>query len=295
MAEPDYTVLEHTAGDGYLWRYRRYAAQGSPRAEVVFVHGIQSHSGWYEHSCVRLSQEGYNVSFLDRRGAGMNEKERGDAPGFRRLLDDIAEYLTALPRSVPRGHTVGRLPLFLAGISWGGKLAAALERRHPGLIDGLILLCPGFFAKVRPTLGQRLKILLFRFFRPRKQFPVPLSDPELFTATPSWIEFLRNDPKRLLHASARLLVESVRLDGYLRFVPKYVHVPVLLLLAEQDRIIHNGRTRAFVERFATRDKRVIEYPGAHHTLEFEPNPELWLADLLQWMEKHLPIAASPAA
>src|SRR5262249_2372145 len=161
-------------------------------------------------------------------------------------------------------HTVGRLPLFLAGISWGGKLAAALERRHPGLIDGLILMCPGFFAKVRPTIGQRLKILLCRFFRPTKQFPWPFIVPELFPTTPHWIEFLRHDSRRLLHASARLLIESARLDAYLRFVPKYVHVPVLLLLAEEDRIINNARTRVFVERFATADKKIIEYPGAHH-------------------------------
>lgn len=287
MAEAPYAVLEHTAGDGYVWRYRRYPAQGAPKAEFVFLHGIQSHGGWYEYSSSKLAEAGYNVSFLDRRGAGVNEKNRGDAPSFRRLLDDIAEYLTALPRTTPRGHSVCRLPLFLAGISWGGKLAAALERRHPGLIDGLALLCPGFFARVRSPLRQRLKVLLCRLFRPRKLFPVPLNDAELFTATPHWLDFLRTDPLRLHLASARLMIESIRLDGYLRFVPKYVHVPVLLMLAENDRIIHNARTRRFVDRFATPDKQVIEYSGAHHTLEFEPNPELWLADLIRWVEKRL--------
>jgi alpha-beta hydrolase superfamily lysophospholipase len=284
-----YTIEEHTAGDGYVWKYRRYSpAQPSPpRAELVLIHGIQSHAGWYEHSCTRYAQAGYAVSFLDRRGAGMNTAGRGDAPGgFRRLLDDLAEFLTALSRTAPRGHTVGRLPVFLGAISWGGKLAAALERRHPGLIDGLILFCPGFAARVRPPLGQRLLILLSRLFRPRKKFPIPLSDPELFTAEPRWQQFLRDDPLRLHHATARLLVESVRLDGYLRFVPKYVHVPGLLLLAEHDRIINNAKVRAFVDRFVTPDKQVIEYAGAHHTLEFEPDPERFIRDVLTWLEKH---------
>jgi alpha-beta hydrolase superfamily lysophospholipase len=287
LAEPRFTVEEHVAGDGYHWRYRKYAAEGPPRAEVVFVHGIQSHAGWYEGSCAELSRTGYNVSFLDRRGSGMNARERGDAPGFRRLLDDVAEFLTALPRSVPRSQSVGRLPVFLAGISWGGKLAAGLERRYPGLVDGLLLLCPGFFARVRPPLGQRVRILLARCIRPRKLFPVPLNDPELFTATPRWQQFLRDDPLRLHFATARLLVESVRLDGYLRFAPKYVHVPVLLLLAEHDRVIDNAKTRAYVERFATPDKEIIEYPGAYHTLEFEPNSEVFVRDLKIWLEKRL--------
>jgi alpha-beta hydrolase superfamily lysophospholipase len=282
----DMKFEEHQSSDGYRWKYRHYAPCGEARGIVVFIHGIQSHANWYAHSSSRLAQEGYRVFFLDRRGAGMNGQDRGDAPSFRRLLDDIAEFLAALPRNESRGNTVVKLPVFLAAISWGGKLAVALERRHPGLIDGLILLCPGFFAKVRPTLGQRLGIFFSRLFRPRKQYPVPLNDPELFTASPQWQQFLRDDPLRLHHASARLLVESVRLDGYLRFTPKYVHAPVLMLLASEDRIIRNDWTRDFFEKFPARDKQIIEYQGAHHTLEFEPDPERFIGDIRNWMEKH---------
>jgi alpha-beta hydrolase superfamily lysophospholipase len=284
-AAAPFAIEEFAASDGYRWLYRRYAAVGTPRAQVVFIHGIQSHGGWYEHSCGQLAGAGFAVSFLDRRGSGLNQNQRGDAPSFRRLLDDLAEYLTQMPRSAPRGHSVGRLPLFLGAISWGGKLAVALERRHPGLVDGLLLLCPGFFPRVYPTLWQRLKIAFTRLLRPRKLFPIPLNDPELFTATPRWQQFLRDDPLRLHQATARLLVESARLDGYLRFVPKYVHVPVLLLLAGGDRIINNARTSAYLERFATPDKQVIEYAGAQHTLEFEAEPDRFIGDIEAWLEK----------
>src|SRR5262249_48127236 len=155
-------------------------------------------------------------------------------------------------------------------------LAAALQRRHPGLVDGLALLCPGFCPKVGPPLCQRLAILWARLIAPTRLFLVPLNDPELFTATPRWLGFIRNAALNLREATARFLVESARLDGYLRFVPGHVTVPVLLLLAEKDRIIDNARTRRFVERFAARDKQIIEYPGAHHTLEFEAEPEHYL-------------------
>jgi alpha-beta hydrolase superfamily lysophospholipase len=284
-----FAVETFTAGDGYVWRYRRYHAVGPAKAEVVFLHGIQSHAGWYGYSCTKLAQAGFNVSFLDRRGSGMNEQARGDAPGFRRLLDDIAEYLSAVPRAVTQNDKVVTLPVFLGGISWGGKLALALERRHPGLVNGIMLLCPGIVARVRPTLGRRLWILLNRLPRPRKLFPIPLNDPELFTATPHWQQFLRDDPLRLHHATARLLLESVRLDGYLRFVPKYVRAPLLLLLAENDAIINNRKTRALVERCAAKDKTVVEYPGAHHTLEFEPDPSGFVGDMIRWLDAHIAV------
>jgi alpha-beta hydrolase superfamily lysophospholipase len=60
---------------------------------------------------------------------------------------------------------------------------------------------------------------------------------------------------------------------------------VLLLLAEHDRIINNDATRRYVERFATQDREIIEYQGAHHTLEFEPEPGRFCDDLRRWIEK----------
>ena len=63
-------------------------------------------------------------------------------------------------------------------------------------------------------------------------------------------------------------------------------MPVLLLLAGQDRVIDNARTRRYVESFASQDKTVIEYPEAHHTLEFEPRPHRYLDDLIGWLNRH---------
>ena len=123
---------------------------GRRSGRVVAIHGIQSHSGWYTHSCERLAEEGYEVYFLDRRGSGWNTAHRGDMPGFRRVLDDYGEFLRSLPAD--------GLPRILIAISWGGKLGLGLTYRHPGLIDGLALLCPGIIAKVQPPFLQRLLI-----------------------------------------------------------------------------------------------------------------------------------------
>src|SRR3954465_9514718 len=110
-------IGEFTASDGYRHFYRRWPAGGNPRGCVVALHGIQSHTGWYQYSSQRLAEAGWDVWFLDRRGSGMNERDRGHAPGADRLLQDVREFST-----LARGNTAGELPLVLMGISWGGKL-----------------------------------------------------------------------------------------------------------------------------------------------------------------------------
>ncbi len=273
----DITLRNATASDGYVWSYRTYEPPHEPRAELVVLHGIQSHGGWYVESSERFASAGYRVSFLDRRGSGLNFRSRGDAPSFRRLIDDVAEYITSRPR-----------PRFLMGISWGGKLAAALNRRHPGVIDGLLLVAPGFKPRVRPTTADIARIAVARWHDPRRLFPVPLNDPELFTTNSVRREYIRDDSLALRQATARLLFESARLDVYLRFVPRRVCVPTFMALAECDRIIDNRWARRFVGRFATDDRMICEYPGTHHTLEFEPGGQPFVDDVISWLDRLAP-------
>ena len=65
-----WATSEFKTGDGYTLKVRRYPATGVVKGEIVCLHGIQSHAGWYEFSCTYLSQRGYNVSFIDRREIG---------------------------------------------------------------------------------------------------------------------------------------------------------------------------------------------------------------------------------
>jgi alpha-beta hydrolase superfamily lysophospholipase len=262
------------ASDGYAFAVRVYPTPSTPVGRVVFLHGIRSHGGWYTRSCQEFAAAGYEVHFLDRRGAGLNTAARGDTPSLHRLLDDITEYLTAL--------RVDSTPVFLAGISWGGKPALAVAARTPHLIDGLVLLCPGFVPVVGVPPLTKLRIALARLFNPTKKFPVPLNDPHLFTSSPEWQRFIADDPHGLTEATARFLFASARLDLYLKRVAKRVTAPVLCLLAEHEAVIDNAGTRAYLKRL-TGAKRVdvTEYPSTHHTLEFETVP--FVTDVIGWL------------
>jgi alpha-beta hydrolase superfamily lysophospholipase len=282
LDEPGRPTLDtFQASDGYRFYFRRWTAAGRPQARLVFLHGIRSHGGWYGRSCARLAEAGFEVYFLDRRGSGLNTAHRGDCPGFRRLIDDVAEFVVGLRREK------AWLPTYVAGISWGGKLAVGLPYRRPGLASGLILLCPGLRPQIAPPLARRLRIGLARLARPTRLFPIPLNEPELFTASPAWQKYIAEDRHGLCQATARFLAASTALDMYLRRAARRVTVPSLLMLAGRDRIIDNPRTRQFVASFPSRDNRALDYPDAHHTLEFEPDGHPFVDDLIRWVKRRL--------
>ncbi len=267
------------ASDGYPIHVATWPTAGPVRGRVVVLHGVQSHGGWYQRLGRTLAAAGYEAHFPDRRGSGANRVARGDTPTTGRLLADVAEYLEGLRAVDPPG------PIGLAGISWGGKLAVVTAGRRPELVDALALICPGLQPRVGVTRAERLRIALAYFFRPGKTFPIPLSDPALFTDNPEGRAFIAADPLGLRAATARLLAASSFIDRMVRRVPGRVRQPSLLILAGRDRIIDNERTRRYFDRLASNRRRVISYPEGHHTLEFDADPDRYARDLAAWLDE----------
>jgi acylglycerol lipase len=180
-----------------------------------------------------------------------------------------------------------RLPIAVAGISWGGKLALILAAKHPELVDAVALICPGLHPRVGVAARDRFAIAWSFLTNRRKKFPIPLSDPALFTDSPEGQAFIAADTLGLHEATAGLLAASVFIDRIVARTPPRIRQSILLMQAGQDRIIDNGRTLAFFKKFASSDRQVIEYPDGHHTLEFDPEPERNAEDLVGWLDGHL--------
>jgi acylglycerol lipase len=277
MSEP--RVATWSASDGYPIHRAAWMTAGPPRGRVVVLHGVQSHGGWYHHLGRTLAEGGYEAHFPDRRGSGANRLDRGHTPSTGRLLADVAGYLAELREREPR------VPIALVGISWGGKLAVVTAGHRPGLVDALALICPGLHPRVGVSRRERWEIALAYFVHPRKTFPIPLSDPALFTDSPEGQAFIAADPLGLRAATARLLAASAILDGMVKRVPSRIQQPALLMLAGKDRIVDNDRTQTYFDRLASARRRVIEYPAGHHTLEFDPNPARYALDLVAWLDQ----------
>jgi alpha-beta hydrolase superfamily lysophospholipase len=266
-------IAEFACPDGYCAAVRVWEAR-EPRARLVLLHGIVSHGGWYAASCRALAEAGWEVHFLDRRGSGLNAERRGDVDRYETWLNDVESYLAGLPDSLPR---------LLLGISWGGKLAAAVARGRPDLLTGLGLLCPGLFARQSPRLARRTAVSAAAALRMGgRRVPVPLRDPALFTDDPRWQAYVRDDPLTLRDVTIRFAAADGELTRYARESPGSIRVPTLMVLAGRDRIVENEPTRAFFRQLGTEQRQLVEFPDAAHTLEFDAACENYCRAIVDW-------------
>lgn len=268
--------IEHfRAEDGYQLAVRSWRA-AKPVNQVVCLHGIVSHGGWYGASCEHLARTGSDVYFLDRRGSGLNSQARGDVDCFQTWISDVERFLISLRSNLPR---------ILLGISWGGKLGAAVAGQRPGLVDGLGLLCPGLVARRGPRLWQRAFLYgvgSVPYFSQQK-VSIPLRDPSLFTDTKSWKAYIGQDPLALREITLRCALADCQLTHYAHACCDRVQCPVLLVLAGRDRIIANEAVHRLVAGSGGTNTTVIEYKQASHTLEFDPCIHRYKNDLVSWM------------
>ena len=271
-----------TASDGVNLHYLRWSTGRSPpTAAIIFLHGIASHAGWFGETATDLNSQGMAVYGPDRRGSGRSGGPRGHLERYGRALDDVEEMV----RLVSSEHRT--TPIFLAASSWAAKLAVVYAAQRPGSLSGLLLLGPGLLPRVNLSPTRQLFVVVGHLVAPTARLPIPLT-PEQYTANRPYVDFIRGDRLRLLEATTRFFWETARLDRQRGRASAHLNLPLLVLQGQDDKMMDVPKTRRWFSRLDVEDKTYVAYPGAGHTLDFEPDRSRYLTDMLAWLSDRLP-------
>lgn len=266
------------AGDGERLPYRYFpAGSATRRGALVYLHGIQSHGGWYTETAEELARRGYSVYLPDRRGSGASTGPRGWFGPYSRLIDDVADFVELAKRDEDDA------PAFVVGGCWGARPAVGYALRAQEELAGLALVCPALKAQVDVAPKDKLAVGIGRLVDEHRRIPVPLT-PELFTRDLERLEFIRRDPLSLHEVTARFFFETAIWDRHLRAQDR-LRLPILLQQAGDDRIVDRGAVRAWFERQASNDKEYVLYPEFGHILDFEAERRRYWDDLSDWLDR----------
>lgn len=303
--------FEFTGVDGVVGHGRRWMPAGAPRAVVQIAHGMAEHSARYERFAAELTGAGYAVWANDHRGHGRTG-ERGTLGHFEAedgwgcAVEDLRRVSLLARESV--GDAV---PLVLLGHSMGSLLARSYAARWGDDLAGLVLsgtpADPGLLARIGRSVAKvegRLR---------GAAHPSTLLDRMSFGAfnkafQPARTDFdwLSRDEEAVDSYVADPLCGFVCTDGFYaamlggltrvnRHAGLPAALPVLIISGAADPAGNNGDgVRPVAEMMraeGVHDVTLTLYPGARHEIVQETNRDVVVADVLTWLDAHLPPSA----
>lgn len=273
-----------TTPDGLrLHAYDWPSIDGPTRGTVVLVHGLGEHLGRYNHVAARLNAQQWRVVGCDLRGHGRSQGPRGDAPGRDTLLADLALVIDAARALTPTGQ-----PLVLLGHSLGGLIAArfaaaGLSPSRPAWsreVDALALSSPALDAGLKPA--QRTLLAVARRLFPHLAVGNGL-DPKWISRDAGVVAAYQADPlvhDRVTATVARFAAEA---GAEVQALAARWRVPTLLMWAGADRCVAPAGSAAFAAAAPRSVLESLPWPGFAHELFNEPERELVLDRLLDWL------------
>ena len=257
---------------------------------VLYLHGIEGHSQWFENTASVLNSNGITVYAVDRRGSGLNSRDRGHMPSYTGFLDDVEIWLRHVFHE-HKGH-----PVVLMANCWSAKAAAIIASgRHKGeegplsLLSGVVMTCPAIYTKVDFDTKTKLRIAYHALRQDRLSLPIPVTT-EMLTDNPVFVGYLKNDPLRLSEATAQFYMETFKMGKLAESAAKHIDLPLLVLQAGCDRIVDIPALEKWFSQCKTTQKDLRIFPDAVHSLDFDST---WFSDytnvLSQWLKARSPV------
>ncbi len=238
---------------------------------LLVLHGGMGHSGWQAPLANALRSLSLDISIVapDCRGCGLNEK-RGDLGSVHLVIEDVVCYVEFLKKTFKR--------VYLAGWCQGAQYASIAAIKLGDALAGLILLTPGFFWNERfqsvISIAERIVLKMideFELFPGRTQayVPVPM-EPSDFTLSEEWLDFIENDKLKTTMLTMKTVNIMDEIQKFSWRAILQVRLPMLAILAENDRIVDNTKVRQFIgHMFSEKRQNRLVTLNTGHAIHFE--------------------------
>lgn len=257
--------------------YRRWKPSGETKGSFLLVHGLGAHTGRWEAMADFLLKKGlasYAAEFGDIDNPDMPAYRTGHFKSYFKGIEALYDFI--------KKENPGK-KIFLAGESMGALISFLFVSANPGLFDGLVCISPAFENRYKVTFCDFFKMFTPLLYNPKKTHPVPF-DSSFCTRDEGYIRKMGEDPEERRLITSRLIMELILAEVYARHVRGTSDIPVLFLLAGDDRIVDTERAKKVFMRLKTKDKELIEFPGMYHALSIDIGKEKVFEEIFKWIE-----------
>lgn len=249
-----------------------------PQAALMVVHGLGEHSGRYVEFAQAMTRFSFSTFSFDQRGHGLSEGRRGHAASFDTLLQDVDRF-----RREVQGLMNDDCPLFIVGHSFGGLVALRYMEEYESPARGAVIISP-WLATALPVPHWKTKLAaVVGRVAPAMPFSVPIDATHL-THDDAIVRAYLEDPLVHHRITPRLFSEVSTAMGLVLQRSERIRVPLLFLLAGDDRIVDVQRSAAFAKSLSTPDVTTHIYPNSYHELLNEIDRRSVHLQIRDWIE-----------
>ncbi|MCC8120730.1 MAG: alpha/beta hydrolase [Oscillospiraceae bacterium] len=298
-------------GEHQIFSRQWMPVQQPLRGVVQLVHGVSEYIDRYAPTARFLAQQGFVVVGSDHLGHGRTAagpEEYGffcHQRGWHTVSADVRRLRTLAGERYPE------LPYFILGHSMGSFLTRTYLIDWPGTVTGAILSGTGQEPAAAVSLGWHMANVVCRtrgerthsrlieklsFGAYNRQFSPCRTPSDWISRDEAVVDAYRADPLCQFLPTAgmfRDMMEGLQYiadrDNLRKMDPA---TPVLFFSGDQDPVGQNGagvdKVASWFRQAGAEDVTVHLYPGGRHEMLNEINREQVLADLLAWLEQHLP-------
>ncbi|GGY44066.1 bifunctional alpha/beta hydrolase/class I SAM-dependent methyltransferase [Pseudoduganella albidiflava] len=263
------------ASDGTRLFYRAWQPKAprndGPQRALVFLHRGHEHSG---RIAPLVEQFGYGDDWAfayDARGHGHSPGERGAAPGFATLVDDLDAFVA----HIAQRYGIAREDMLVVANSVGAVVAATWLHDYAPRIRGLVMAAAAFKIKLYVPLAKPA-LRFARRFKP-DLFVTSYIRPGMLTHSKQEADAYAADPLIAKSISAQILLELADTAERIVKDAAAIDTPVLMLAADKDYVVHEGPQKAFFERLSSPLKRYVQLRDCYHAVLYERDMSAALA------------------
>ena len=249
--------------DGFNLFYRRWSTTGQVDRVVVFLHGIEVHSGAFNFMGPELASSNCEVYGFDRRGFG-NSKEpdlpRGDVKSFDRQLEDINEVVDV----VRKNHPGKKLYVFAHSIGCTYALWYAVHFSQQ--VDGLILASNPLKTGFKVPAQDKVKLVFSPIVEHHSMYDLIDKWPQAFRDSEEYKLISEDELCTKVFGLGFLFELQTQLANKMIHYAEKIDKPALLIHGDADIIALPESSNKLMEKLASKDKTLQMFPGADHWL-----------------------------
>ncbi len=274
------TEAYHIAADGHKLHYQIWKpGKDNLDTVLIFVHGLNEHSGRYTNPINYFVDKGYTIYLFDHKGHGKSDGLRSYVDNFDEYLEDLEHFTQFVNQSEKKKK------IYMVGHSMGGQILLNYVARYKAPIDGFMTSSANIEMALKvPALKKMAGLWLAKYF-PRFGLPNEI-DPMWISRDQDVVEKYKQDPLVSKKITLKLASEIMRNQESIMSLAKKITLPGFLMHGGADQICAADGTRKFYDKMGSTHKAIKIYDHFYHEIFNEIGHEVVFQDMENWIKKN---------